>query len=328
LALRAQVGCAILKLSFPMGRLVEDLSAEDVRPAKIARRAEEAKKPYLISAEQWQEFRERGYVNLGRVIPDELLERMERRIDAIMMGEVNHGNRLMMQLDPGGAYGDAVQSVQSAGFKGATRAYRKIGEAGFGLECDEVFREAMLLPVFKEACTEMYGGHVDIGIYRSMVFNKPAQAGTDLPWHQDGGEWWGLDRDALIFVWTALDDATKAKGCVKVVPGTHKLGLLSKRGHTLSQESIEAHQVEERATSVEVARGESVLMHNFLIHSSGTNATDAPRRAFSVNYADGRTRLIHPKPVVQPEGKSGPVLGFTEPGQQLPVIFSPELPAF
>jgi hypothetical protein len=28
--------------------------------------------------------------------------------------------------------------------------------------------------------------------------------GTALPWHQDGGEHWALDRDPLFFVWIAL----------------------------------------------------------------------------------------------------------------------------
>ena len=28
--------------------------------------------------------------------------------------------------------------------------------------------------------------------------------GTPLPWHQDGGEHWALDRDPLMFVWIAL----------------------------------------------------------------------------------------------------------------------------
>ncbi len=30
--------------------------------------------------------------------------------------------------------------------------------------------------------------------------------GTALPWHQDGGEHWALDRDPLLFVWIALTE--------------------------------------------------------------------------------------------------------------------------
>merc|ERR1712048_581718 len=115
-------------------------------------------------------------------------------------------------------------------------------------------------------------------------------------------------------------------GCVEVVPGSHKLGLLSQRGHTLSAQQLEKHDVESRKKAVPVARGESVLMHNYLIHRSGTNPTSRPRRAFSVNYADGRTKVLDPKPVVQPEGHSGPKLGFR--GTSLPIILKRKLPTF
>jgi ectoine hydroxylase-related dioxygenase (phytanoyl-CoA dioxygenase family) len=38
-----------------------------------------------------------------------------------------------------------------------------------------------------------------------------------------------------------------------------------------------------------VEAGESVLMHNYLLHASDVNTTDIPRRAFSVCYMDART---------------------------------------
>lgn len=56
-----------------------------------------------------------------------------------------------MQLDPGGNYTPSCAMEQTTGFKGATEAYRKIGEASAGLEVDSVFREAIYLPVFQEA---------------------------------------------------------------------------------------------------------------------------------------------------------------------------------
>ena len=76
---------------------------------------------------------------------------MLTRIDEIMMGTVQYGDKLMMQLDPGGSYDNAVSMGQTPGFKEATRGYRKIGEVSAGLECDDVCREAICLPAFQEA---------------------------------------------------------------------------------------------------------------------------------------------------------------------------------
>src|SRR6266702_3430829 len=67
-----------------------------------------------------------------------------------------------------------------------------------------------------------------------LFMNKPAHKGTLLPWHQDGGAIWGLDRDPLATLWTAIDPATRANGCVQIVPGSHHLGLLSEFGHTIT----------------------------------------------------------------------------------------------
>src|ERR1700681_4710256 len=59
---------------------------------------------------------------------------------------------------------------------------------------------------------------------QEMLAAKPVGQGTDLPWHQDGGDVWALDRDPLAAIW-ALDPATRADGCVEVVPGTRRLLL-------------------------------------------------------------------------------------------------------
>ena len=41
---------------------------------------------------------------------------------------------------------------------------------------------------------------------------------------------------------------------------------------------------------MELKAGQVALLHNWTIHSSGVNTSTIPRRAFSVNYMDGRTK--------------------------------------
>jgi len=129
-----------------------------------------------------------------------------------------------------------------------------------------------------------------VSIFRAMIMNKPAGQGTTLPWHQDGGDVWALDRDPLVTIWVALDPATRANGCVEMVRGTHRLGLLTDRGSTLKEEDARQHCPPEKIEPLEVLPGHAVLLHNWLIHRSGTNPTAIPRRAFTACYMDGRTR--------------------------------------
>jgi hypothetical protein len=123
-----------------------------------------------------------------------------------------------------------------------------------------------------------------------MIMNKPAGQGTVLPWHQDGGDVWALDRDPLVTIWVALDPATRANGCVEVVPGTHRLGLLTRHGSTLSADDTARHCPPENILPLEVEAGHAVLLHNWLIHRSGVNPSPAPRRAFTMCCMDGRTQ--------------------------------------
>ncbi len=171
-----------------------------------------------ITSEQWASFARDGYVKLGKVATDEELAALNSRLDDIMLGRVSYDS-LLMQLDPSStasaspAAGDAYEASgaatqgQTPGFKGASLAYRKIGEAEGGLECDPVFAAFMRKPIFVEACDRVYGAHVPVSVYRAMVMSKPSGdlgGGTPLPWHQDGGEWWALTHDPLIFVCEGL----------------------------------------------------------------------------------------------------------------------------
>jgi ectoine hydroxylase-related dioxygenase (phytanoyl-CoA dioxygenase family) len=170
----------------------------------------------------------------------------------------------------------------------------------------------MQRPLFRAICARVYGAHAPIAVYRAMVMSKPAGelgGGTPLPWHQDGGNWWALDRDPLCFVWLALTEASAENGAVEVVRGSHKRGLLSQRGHTLSAELVE-RLVEgcaaEDRVQVLLKPGQAFLCHNWTIHRSGTNVTGTARRGFSCNYIDARTRVLDPKPADAGDlGKAG-----------------------
>jgi len=175
---------------------------------------------------------------------------------------------------------------QSLGFKGPSLSYRKIE----GLEHDPHFGAYLRQALFHDWCRLVYGDAM-ISVYRAMFMNKPARRGTLLPWHQDGGAIWGLDRDPLLTVWTALDDATIRNGCIQVVRGSHRLGLLSDFGHTITAAQEAEFCRPERVVDLELAAGEAVVLHNWTLHRSDRNRTDAPRRAFSVCYMDGATRL-------------------------------------
>jgi hypothetical protein len=239
----------------------------------------------MITESQWNDYAREGFMRLGQVLDASQVEALRQRADQLALGGVTNPG-VQMQLDTGGAYEDLAGIVSK--FERGTTVYRKIQ----GLESDELFAKLVRHPLFLSVCAWHYGPHAAISIFRAMVMNKPAGKGTVLPWHQDGGDVWALDRDPLVTIWVALDPATRANGCVEVVPGTHQLGLLTARGSTLSEEDAQRHCPPERVLSLEVPAGHGVLLHNWLIHRSGVNPSSIPRRAFTACYMDGRTISI------------------------------------
>ena len=239
----------------------------------------------FISDEAWAKYEEDGYLVLGKLLTDEDLAALQTRIDEIMLGKASLDyDRLLMQLDSTtGNYNDA--GVQSNGWKGETLAYRKIQN----LEIDNLFCEYLERPIFREICARVYGAETPITCFRAMFMNKPAKQGTKLPWHQDA--WTALDRQPLITLWTALDPATKANGCVEVIPGSHRDGLVnpSHGSGFLTEEQAVEYCKPVDTVYLELAPGEVALLHNWLLHSSDVNQTEISRRAFSVCYMDGNT---------------------------------------
>ncbi len=237
----------------------------------------------MLSESDWQNFSRDGFLPLGRVLTDEEIAVLKQRADDLAMGVIKNPD-IQMQLDTGGAYEALPAAVPT--FEQGTRLYRKIQ----GLENDPLFLGLIRHPACLEVCAKMYGSHAPVSIFRAMIMNKPAGQGTALPWHQDGGNVWALDRDPLVTIWVALDDATPENGCMDCIPGSHRLGLLSLFGSTVSEVNVSAHCPPERALPLEVKAGHAVLLHNWLIHRSGVNPSPIPRRAFTMCCMDGRTR--------------------------------------
>lgn len=241
-----------------------------------------------LTPAEWQRYEREGFVRLGKLLTDAEVAALCRRIDDIMLGRAPvQYDRMLMQLDSEtGKYEDA--GAQTKGHKGSTLNYRKIQE----LEFDPLFLAYMQRPIFRNICARVYGEGTPIACFRAMFFNKPSHRGTLLPWHQD--RWTHLDRDPLITLWTALDPATPANGCVQIVPGLHDRLINPSHGSGfLTPEQAKDLQLDSQAVHLGLAPGEVALLHNWLPHRSDVNRTDIARRAFSVCYMDARTRATN-----------------------------------
>ncbi|MDP9148544.1 MAG: phytanoyl-CoA dioxygenase family protein [Myxococcota bacterium] len=231
-------------------------------------------------------FRTHGWASLGRVASDEWLERLRARADDVMLGRVVHEGLFFQRDAENGRYEDLVFG---RGWEGPDLRYRKIEK----LERDPLFRAWLENELFHRVVRGVVGDA--IALYRATLFGKSAEGGTELPWHQDGGSFWGLDRDPELQIWTALDDAPVESGCVEVLDASHLAGLATSLGGTVPRDLVVRARVNERKLALPARAGEVLLLHNHVWHRSGTNTTGRARRAFTVSYMPVSTRCMRRK---------------------------------
>ena len=102
--------------------------------------------------------------------------------------------------------------------------------------------------------------------------------------------------DWIIGTWTALQPATRANGCLCVIPGSHKKGLLKHvepdweyvNALFVGAEGIE---LEDRV-HIEMQPGDCLLTHSLLLHGSGHNRTSGFRRAILTHFASAKCERI------------------------------------
>jgi phytanoyl-CoA hydroxylase len=161
---------------------------------------------------------------------------------------------------------------------------------------------ALAHPSVVSALTRVIGP--DVKAMQSMLFTK-GEGKLGQAWHQD--EFFIPTRDrSLTAAWIALDDATTDNGCLWVLPGSHRAGVIyPDREHDDPRFdcSIEAYDFpysDDDAVPVQIKAGSVLLFNGYLLHRSLPNtAHSGLRRALINHYMSAQSLLPWTRP---PEG--------------------------
>ena len=153
-----------------------------------------------------------------------------------------------------------------------------------------------------DALTGVIGPNVKA--MQSMLFLK-ASGQPGQAWHQDEDYIPTRDRSLAGF-WIALDDATVENGCLWVIPGSQKPGILWPQKETMDPrfdcgaESFDFPYSPKDEVPVEVKAGSAVMFNGYLLHRSLPNRSETGyRRAFVSHYMSAESLLPWGRP---PEG--------------------------
>jgi len=140
----------------------------------------------------------------------------------------------------------------------------------------------------------------DIALFTSHFFCKPAGDGKSVPWHTDGYFWREMIEPAgqAMTIWLAIDPSTLENGCMKVIPGSHRIGEGRYRrvsdDTSVFDEELDQDQIDtSQAVPVQLQPNQFSIHSGALIHSSEVNRSNLRRCGFTMRYISTRVRFNH-----------------------------------
>jgi phytanoyl-CoA hydroxylase len=126
--------------------------------------------------------------------------------------------------------------------------------------------------------------------YDQILCKRGRQPDAVFAWHQDLAYWPADTPDTRTATfWLAVDDATEENGCMRFVPGSVRERQLRRHAPVLGDRGT-SHALgcallpSDEVVAAPVPRG-SVTVHNeHVVHGSGGNRSDGPRRAYVICF--------------------------------------------
>lgn len=262
---------------------------------------------YRLSDEQVAFFHENGYLPGVRILTDEQVERLREELEQLMKPS-HPGHHLFYEY-----HSNESKDPNTILFH-ALGAWR----------ITPGFHDILWHPAFTVPASQLLGGPVRF--WHDQLFCKPPKQGGVVAWHQDYSYWTRTQPEAHLTCWIGLDDATEENGALMYIPGSHRWNLLPITGLAGDMDAIMSVLTEEQKAQfkpvvVELKKGECSFHHSMVVHGSGVNRSDRPRRATVINvFRDGvksasNEPLLEGVPVIPAGEKMG--------GQFFPLLFDP-----
>ncbi len=219
-----------------------------------------------ITDEQKHAFREDGYFVLESVFTLDEMTALAARIEAFQK-----------------RHEDEVAA------RGGTEGISRAGEitfTAFLAEQDEAIRKFVTRPEFVAIATQLLGPDIDL-YWNQSVFKQP-EGEKEFPWHQDDG-YTPVTPSPYLTLWLALNDATPENGCISVLPGSHKRGLVEHKPSPIGLVCYDS-DAPDQGVRVPVQAGSMAVFPSLTMHKSGPNVSAGPRKAYVIQYSAASLR--------------------------------------
>ncbi len=224
-------------------------------------------------------YQDEGYLIFEKLLERDEIHRLTERTRAIAEGEVSCFPMSDIEFEPG-AESRSMNTV------------RKLNRCA---ENDSIFLTHAKNEKILDIVETLIGP--DIKLFGSQCFMKPP-GGVEKPYHQDSA-YFPIQPMELVTCWTALDDVTLDNGCMWVIPGSHREGLLDHSrewqvGDRTDKQVPDGLIDRSRETPIVMTAGSCSFHHSVLLHRSAPNNSKQSRRGLAVHYMSGNSRWTDP----------------------------------
>jgi phytanoyl-CoA hydroxylase len=210
-------------------------------------------------------YRENGYVHARGVFDAAEVEEMRAALDRILAAVEGTAN-------------DANHRWSAAEKETVLKGFHNVQYH------DAAFMRAAAHPRMVELLTQLIGPNVQLHHTKMLV--KPPEKGAPFPMHQDY-PYFPHEQHTVVAASVHLDDTNEENGCLRVVPGSHRLGPLEPTG-----ESNDPDTPLEDGTAMPAAAGDVLFFNYLTIHGSGVNTSAGTRRNVLFQYRDPSDRPL------------------------------------
>ena len=133
----------------------------------------------------------------------------------------------------------------------------------------------------------------DILCWGASFFTKKANDGRFISWHTDSF-FYAFDPAETLTAWFSFNDSTVESGCVRYIPGSHRIPAVhdfKPDPDNLAGEGPTVRDVDEsKAVNAVLRAGQVVFHHESVVHSSQPNRAHHPRVGLSIHYCAPHVR--------------------------------------
>ena len=218
-----------------------------------------------LTAEEVEKFEQDGYLILRNLCPETLRQEM---LAATKEGLANVVEPVEYEADveyPGSPAsrqvmgGETVRRLKQAHCRGMS------------------FTDLINHPALVNRLSQLLGPDYVMPLaHHNCIMTKQPEFSSDTLWHQDI-RFWSFERKELISVWVALGEESLDNGCLKVIPGTHRMEFSPDRLDErifLRPDLPENEALIETGVAAELHPGDVLLFHCRTFHAATRNYTD------------------------------------------------------